>query len=299
MNSIGSAYYNTHLQNQFAKLQNAQAEAQAKISSGRKFTQASEDPASALETQRISLRRQEMEGDGHRRDLATRINDVAALTAQQTRDALDELSLKIELAYETGPGSADNANFGASVDQAIEQAASMLNLDLEGRFLFGGSETAQPPFEIVRDAEGAITEVLYNGSTDPLEFDIGLDVRMDPAGNPALNPSWSDWMNNLLTAKTDFENGNFTASKEALNAAGESGQRAFAATTDIIGKATRIATLSEWSGQADTQLSDQEARLQEIDLNASILQFNELQRNYQASLQSGRLLMTLSLVDFL
>lgn len=297
--NIGSSYYTTSLQRQFSQLQDAQAKAQSRISTGKTFVQASENPNAALVTQRVSLNRLDLEKDANRRDLATRLNDTALLTSQQATGVLKEAGVNIELAYEHDPDDPENAGFGPRIDSYIEQAVSFLNYELDGRFLFGGNETAQAPFALEYDVDGAITGVTYNGSDEPLEFDVGLDVRMDPTSNAALNSRWADWMNALIESKTQFVAGDTTASKAALDQSGVASQDTFASTTDLIGKSLRIQTLNDWAERADNNLANQEATLQEADLNEAILQFNELQRSYQASLQSGRLLLTLSLVDFL
>jgi len=297
--NIGSASYTSTLQRQYSILQDAQAKIQSQIATGKTFVQASENPRAALTTQRISLNRLDIQADADRRDLGTRLNDGALLNAQQATSVLEEASVNIELAYEYESDDPENAGFGDRIDSYIEQAAAFLNYELDGRFLFGGNETAQKPFDVAYDANGKISGVTYNGSDQPLEFEVGLGVRMDPTADASTNQSWADWTNNLILARDEFENGDPTASKAALDQSNVASQDTFASTTDLIGKSLRLQTLNEWATQADTTLANQEASLQEADLNEVILQFNDLQRSYEASLQSGRLLLSLSLVDFL
>lgn len=297
--NIGSQYYTSSLQRQFASLQDAQAKTQTMMATGKRFVQASEDPNAALTTQRISLNRLGLDSEANRRDLATRLNDTAMLNAEQATSVLDEAVVNLELAYEYDNNDPENAGLEGRLDSYIEQAVSFLNYELEGRYLFGGNETAQQPFEIEKDADGNITGVTYNGSDQPLEFDVGLDVRLDPTADASLNESWATWMNNIIEAKEQFLAGDQTASEAALDQAAVASQDTFASTTDLIGKSLRIQTLNEWATRTDQTLADQEATLQEVDLNEVILQFNDLQRSYEASLQSGRLLLGLSLIDFL
>lgn len=301
--NIGSSYYSSTLTRQFSQLQDAQAKAQAQIATGKTFINASEDPNAALATQRISLSRLGMDGDSNRRNLATRINEAATLSVEQARALLDDTSLLITQAFEDGADAAANAGLDGRIDDYIEQAAAFLNQEQDGRFLFGGNfqptDTDQVPFRLNYDTEGNLINVEYVGGTDPLEFDVGLNVRLDPTSNPDNNGDWATWMNSLIAAKNQFSAGDLTATKAALDAATVASQDTFATTTDLIGKSLRIETLNEWSSKADTNLANQEASIQEADVNAVVLQFNDLQRNYEASLQSGRMLLTLSLVDFM
>lgn len=297
--NIGSSNYSSLLQRQLSQLQNAQSQAQQRVSTGRKFVQASEDPAAAFATQRISLQRLELSADGQRRDFGMRLNETATLSAEQTRKLLAEASQAIELAFEAPKDSPERENLGEQIDRSIEQAVSFLNFELEGRYLFGGTETAHPPFGIVRDAEGSIASVEYRGNTESLEFKVGLGIRMDPAATAEGNPVWAEWMNALVAAKDAFVADDKTASREALNVASEASDDAFSATSDLISKSIRLQTLEDWSRQSDASMANREAGLQEVDMNEAVLQFNNLQRSYQASLQSGSLLLGLSLVDFL
>jgi flagellin-like hook-associated protein FlgL len=301
--NIGSSFYVSSLQRQFSQLQDAQAKTQATIASGKTFVQASDNPGAALATQRISLQRHDLAADAERRDLAGRLNETSILTAEQVRSLLEEATVKIEQAYAYDPDDVANVGFGAEIDGYIEQAVAFLNYQSEGRYLFGGNQTAAAPFALERadpdNPRSPILGVAYVGSTEPLEFEIGLEVRMDPTANALLNASWGQWVDRLVAAKTAFAGGDVTASKQALDEAGVAKDDAFASTTDLLGKSLRIQTLQDWSVKADKNLANQEASLQEADINEVILRFNELQRNYQAGLQSGRLLLSLSLVDFL
>ncbi len=297
--NIGSSYYTASIQNQLSYLQKAQAEAQQRVATGRGFIQASDDPDAALATQRISLQRLGLEADGQRRDFAMRLNESATLSATQTRALLTEAATAIELAYEVGPDSPEGALLGQQIDRTIEQAVAFLNYDQEGRYLFGGTETAHPPFEILRDEEGDIASVEYRGNDEGLEFRIGLGIRIDPSADARTNPTWARWMNALINSKNEYANDDKAASKAILDEVSEAADDAFAATSDLISKSIRLQTLDEWSTQTDSAMADREARLQEVDMNAEILNFNAIQQSYQASLQSGRLLLGLSLVDFI
>lgn len=296
--NITSSYYTSFLQNQFKSLQNDLAEKQHVMTTGKTFVNASENPDAARVTQQVSLARLEIEADGQRRDLASRLNEAAVLSADRATEMLESAAIAIETAYEYAFDSTDNAGLGGNVDGYIEQAVAFLNAEQDGRYLFGGSETEQEPFEIEYDVDGNITGVAYNGSTEPLEFDIGLDIRMDPTADAAMNESWVDWMNSLILSKSEFEAGNLTASEAALDQATLAKEDSFALTTDLVGKSLRIDTLNQWAQSADNNLANQEAVLQEADLNEVLLEFNQLQTTYQASMQAGSMLMNLSLLDF-
>lgn len=297
--NISSSYYTTALRNQYAKLQDAQAKAQNEIATGKKFVTSSDAPDTALATQRTSLERLNMSGDESRRNLALRLSESTSLASGQAKAMLEDITNTIQLAYEKDFDSNANAGLGGQIDTLLEQAVSFLNIKQDGRYLFGGNETSQEPFVIGRDAQGAITSVQYQGGSEGLAFDVGLGLRMDPTADPRKNLDWETWMTELANAKTEFVAGDKTASQTALDAAQVAADNSFASITDVVGKALRLQTIEEWSSQKDTQLANLEASLQEIDLNEAILSFNKLQLSYQASLQSGQLLMSLSLVNFL
>ena len=297
--NVGTSYLSEALTRQFSSLQAETARSQSMLATGRRFIEASESPDEARAVQKMSMARLSLSGDSNRRDLAMRLVETSQSLAQQASSLFESATAAFEEAFGPGKDSVYRESFAKQIDELIAQGAAFLNQEQDGRYLYGGTETSHPPFAFERNESGQILSVSYVGNEERSDFPVGLDIRMDPAPDPSTNGLWADWMNRLLDAKNRIVEGDVTAAKESLRVAKTAGEAAGAATTDLVGKAVRLDALNSWSTQADAHLADSEAKLQEIDANAVALQFNELQRNYEASLQSGRLLLSLSLIDFL
>jgi len=63
-----------------------------------------------------------------------------------------------------------------AAEMLVEQVVSLANSKRMGHYLFGGSNTSEQPYEIVRDATGKITDVVYHGDNRCLEVPVAPGV---------------------------------------------------------------------------------------------------------------------------
>jgi len=71
----------------------------------------------------------------------------------------------------------DRENIAGEIDALLSSAVSALNVKVEGRFLFSGTDTGTRPFDMVTGADG-LTRIAYRGNGRVQEVDVGPDLRI-------------------------------------------------------------------------------------------------------------------------
>ena len=116
-------------------------------------------------------------------------------------------------------------NYSNQVQQLIQQAVSVLNAQAPGtgQYLFGGTNSGQPPYTTTTDANGNITGVTYQGnsSVNQTEVAAGFTVAVDvPGANTTGTGAYglvtdsrtgADLFNHLITLQNDLSSGNTSA----------------------------------------------------------------------------------------
>lgn len=59
------------------------------------------------------------------------------------------------------------------IDQILEQLVRLGNTNRDGEYVFSGTLKDTEPFEVERDAEGQITNIIFNGNNEDRELNIG------------------------------------------------------------------------------------------------------------------------------
>lgn len=148
---------------------------QEQVGSGRRVNRPSDDPAAML---RILPLRGELRDLGQfadNSDLAREVLDTGAAALQDTSELLQRLR---ELTVQAANGSTSNGDrqsLAAEVDQLLGQMIGLANTRRGDRYLFGGTETATAPFELVEGAGGA--RVVYRGDGNVLSVEVAPGIR--------------------------------------------------------------------------------------------------------------------------
>lgn len=172
---------------------------QALVSVGKSFLKASDAPADAA--QALQARQLIGNNEQFQKNIQTahgwvtytdqQLNAVMT-TLQDARQTVVQLSN--DVTFE--PGSPERMAAAEKIDAMLEEMMGYANEQYEGRYIFGGFQTDQPPFTPVRNAQGEITSVTYTGNqtvvediqrevSDSTRLTINVDgkeVFVDPSG---------------------------------------------------------------------------------------------------------------------
>jgi flagellin-like hook-associated protein FlgL len=156
--------------------------AQDDVTTGKRIRHASDDPSGAA---RVLARRRNEAGVArlldHVADARDRIEPASA-ALQQVLDLLSEVEVQILDAVNATRSAQDRRSLAGTIQQALEQAISLANSSVEGRYLFGGTRTDAAPYE--RVPAGTTERIVYRGAAAAREIEIadGAFLAVDPPG---------------------------------------------------------------------------------------------------------------------
>ncbi len=305
---ISTAYlFETSVAN-LQKRQQALTDTQSQLTSGKRVQQASDDPAAAATAQRAMLRAAQA-------DAQQRAVDASKNAMQQSESALgngvDLLQQARALVVNAGNGSytdADRASLAQQLKGLRDQLFAVANsTDGNGRYLFGGQGSDQPP---LLDAPGG---VVYQGAPGQAQAASGQPMPLSIDGRAA----WLQASDPNNPGATVSVFGTLDKTIAALSTPGQtSAQVAQAVSTGLAGIDAVSNNLSAWRSAAGAALNradamtaqisqtkldatTQQSNAVDLDMVQAISNFQNQQTGYDAALKTYSMVQQMSLFQYL
>ena len=303
--------YSTALANQLGNLTSRQAKLQGQIATGQRLQSPEDDPAAVRRV--MDLQADARTLAQYQRNLAHQ-QDLAAISygAIQSIKKISNRANEIATLADGLKSPLELRAYANEIKGMIQQGLQAANSKQGNTFIFGGTATSQVPFVAATDTAGNVTSVTYQGNTDeaPTEIAQGVTVNAQipganasPTGTRGLitdAESGADLFSHLILLQQHLLAGDIDAiastdrpllTKDEDNVVYHlSANGAMQAELAAAG-----ATASDRSLSLTKQVSDQT----DVDLASTLVQLNQTQNAYQAALQSGAKILTMSLLDYL
>lgn len=265
------------------------------ISSGKRLTAPSDDPAAAYTALRYH-------NDIALNDQYARNADNASSFLASTDTALggltDALQRARELSVQAGTGSINSADMqaiGQELNQLLLHAVQIGNSKLGGQYVFAGTQTTTAPFT----AMGATpTTVTYNGDTNPILHDVapGVQVQVNTPGSQVFTGA----LNALIQIRNNLMAGNGQAAAQsgipALDAALDGVMQARGA---VGAEVNSLDAIKRQNADENINLQSQRSSLEDVDIADTIIQLNASRNTYEAALGAAAKVIMPSLAEFL
>jgi flagellar hook-associated protein 3 FlgL len=309
---VTSTSFSSNFLYQINQLESQQSTLQNQATTGLKISKPEDNPA--VMNQVLNLQTEASANTQYQSNIST--IQSSATTAS---DALNSLQTLVEQAGEI----ATNANgvtsptqlstYATQVGQLIQEAMQLANTqDSQGNYIFGGTDTGSAPFSAATDANGNVTGITYNGNTSVAKSEIapGLAVSAQSPGENdtgsgsegvfADSRSGANIFSHLISLQQDLASGNTSAitSTDTPNLTKDEDH----VVSQISGNAVLQTTLeaaSTVASQNSTALDTQMSNDTNADMATTLTQLSQTQTAYQAALESGTMVMSVSLVNFL
>ncbi|MGM0228550.1 flagellar hook-associated protein 3 [Enterococcus sp. AZ091] len=193
----------------------------------------------------------------------------------------------------------------AEIEEEIEGIVEALNTNYDGRYIFGGTSTTTPPFEIVKE-DGEIVGIKYNGTSKDLPREIANGVSVDllsdgsrlmkETGTETDPENLSTYFNDLLSALRNDD-------KEALGGklleAHDEYANNFVNVRSQIGALyNRLEAASDRNETEKLNLTETLSNKQDIDFVEKYMEFSNQMTAYQSTLAMGTKIMQLTILDY-
>ncbi len=308
---VTSGAYADRLISNLGSITARQARYQAQISTGQRVTLPEDDPGAVR-------RALDLEGERGRvgqfgRNI-TRLKETATATNTVMRSLSKIATRAGELAVKANSiRSADDLKaYAAEVTQMIHQAVSSANTNLRGDSVMSGTLNGQPAYTLTVGTDGRVESVTYNGNQDTPSLDIAEGQELSasvvgsnptgsgPAGLIEDPRAGADLFKHLIQFQDQLLAGTgaavTTTTAVGLQADADNLLRHIAANGVVQGRLEAAsATVSDRLQSLEGQISGET----DADLAKALVRLNETQVSYQAALQTGGKILTMSLMDYI
>lgn len=281
-----------------ADVQNASArlsKTQAKMASGKELNQPSDNPFQV--SRALQLRADMDQNRQYQRNVgeANSWHDVTDSSLGHISDfVLRARELILQGANDT-MGADGRSAVAAGLQQIVDSVKGEANAQYAGRFIFSGSATNQPPYQLgASDA--------YSGNNDVVKREIGPNVQIDlnVTGNSVIGDSAGGLLKTLRDAITDLNSGN-TANLQTTRL-----QELDAEHDTLVNARAVVGARSNRLDTADARLKELEetqtsllSETEDADMGKTYMDFSVQSSVYQAALKAGAQVVQPSLIDFL
>ncbi len=296
---ITSSMSQRHLLSDLQRVQQRLSDAQNQVSSGKRVVKPSDDPLAAARATRLQADLDATAAYSDSADEAKSWLDASDSALSSLNDVVQRVR---ELTVQAANGATSDTGrqaIKAEVDQLTKQAMSTLNQAYDGRYLFSGTATGTPPYDVntgtYQGDGGAVLRTIGPGVT--------VQVNATASGNtPPMKPT--DVLGTLLpalrTLSQDLQNNDINALGTTDLKAIDAGLGTVTAARSQIGAITNRVTaakqrLNDFSDVTTVLLSN----TQDADLPKSLTDLAMQQNALQSALQAGSTLIQQSLMDFL
>lgn len=274
---------------------------QTQLSSGLRVNSPSDDPIDARRA--INARATIAKNEQYVQNIASagpRLEETVTSLQTLTDNLLRARELTLRGANGTNDQNALNI-LAEEINQILEGAVNTANHQTGNAYIFGGTRTTQPPFQVTRNINGDITSVSYVGNTESIAVTIGdgIDVVTNEPGSRVFQ-SGQDLFQTLIDIRDNLRAGDQASLQNARLAELD-------AIRQQLGQGiARVGAVQNRFTAAEAELEDFQIQLRQLlsdsidaDFAEVVLNLNAQSNAFQAALNAASRVIQPSLLDFI
>lgn len=261
---------------------------QSQISTGKKLTAFSDDPAGA--SQSVALHSALIDNTQYSRN-----SDSAKAYLSATDSALSSATALVQQGRQIAVQGANSdhtpesfAALSSQVDGIVSQLTQIANADLHGKYLFAGTNTKTAPYDAAQT---------YTGNSSSVSATLGPNytLALSTTGSTAFGPAFTA----LKSLKTDLAAGNVAAISADIAGADKALAAVSTARATTGAKIVEVDAVTQRLTRSAGEYTDAVSKIEDVDLATAFVQLQSAQNVYQASLSTTAKAFQYSLADFL
>ncbi len=274
---------------------------QEQLASGSRLNKLSDDPAAVERSLALRTELRNMEQYQKNVDDGTGWLELseAALAELETL-FVEARGLAVQGATDTYD-SQQRRVIADQIDQFIEHAVSLSESRYRGRYIFGGTQTGEPPYTGVRSDEGKLLDLSATGDTSgSIEREVadGILQQVNVPGGDVFEGSLNAF-DVLIDLRDALVANEVSGVRASLTQLADMRERISSVRGVIGARVNRMEltrnVLDRMSIEMTSILSEDEG----VDLTATIVNLQQEQDVFQAALSSGASVIPQSLMDFI
>lgn len=313
--SLSSSYMN----NMQVNLRNLYKQ-QNQLGTGKEISKPSDDPYRVVKS--IGLRHVLAQNEQYKKSIqdAQGWTEMTDTSVQEMLEVLNRFKGQITQAGSTLSSSESLNSISEEMAQGIERMTQIGNTQFDGRYIFGGFATNEPPFVIDKDTKlmGPNTAVADSDAAGTLTKEIAaaVDLPFNVTSVRIQNGSGTQdslgetlqKVYNTVSPAEPRKTPNYSTEagaefKDQLDYAVKEVERHFTNLTAVVAevgaKQNRLESALNRNMAQNLSTTDLLSKTEDIDYVDKIVQYNSMSNVYDAALASGAKLLQLSLVNYL
>jgi flagellar hook-associated protein 3 FlgL len=256
-----------------------------KVSSGKNFNRPSDDPVavvSSLNFQTALSRVEQYSQNIKMGNLWLSSSETAISQASDLANQAQQIAVQMANGSQTDAARTQAAD---EVDQLLDQAISLGNTQVGGKYIFAGYRTSTAPFS--KTTGGGVETVAYNGDTNDFQIQIGTNEQLAVGENGQavfVDSNLFTALENLKLAITNNDLPSIQQQATILQGTEDSLQTSLA---EVGIRQNRLTDKQNVLAQWSNNIQDQLGNLENVDYNQAILELQQKQTAYQIALQSA------------
>lgn len=217
-------------------------------------------------------------------------------------DSMLRIKTLIQSSANTTSAAAEMEANKNEIQQNIEAIVEALNTNFDGRYLFAGDKTTEPPFSVVKNAQGETYGIAYNGSDVnlPREISDGVTVNLVTDGNQSMGKNGAENLNDFFNQVIDsFDNSNRDAMANELLGKADNFRDNFVNVRTKVGSIyNRLKSAQDRNETEKLNLKESLSNRQDVDVAEKYMQFQNEMLAYNATMSMGTKIMQTSILDY-
>lgn len=217
-------------------------------------------------------------------------------------DSMLRIKTLIQSSANTTSAAAEMEANKNEIQQNIEAIVEALNTNFDGRYLFAGDKTTEPPFSVVKNAQGETYGIAYNGSDVnlPREISDGVTVNLVTDGNQLMGKNGAENLNDFFNQVIDsFDNSNRDAMANELLGKADNFRDNFVNVRTKVGSIyNRLKSAQDRNETEKLNLKESLSNRQDVDVAEKYMQFQNEMLAYNATMSMGTKIMQTSILDY-
>jgi len=279
------------------------ARSQEQIATGRRINRPSNDPAAAGEL--LKLESRYMRLDQYSRNIRNGLSHLK-MTESGLGRIKDIIIRARSLAVKGANGALDKQDrqaIAGQIEQILQELLSTANQKFGNRYLFGGTETRNPPYQAVDGSNEKLADIIPNFA-EPLTViellaDEGERVKMSFAASDVFDLGDGETLFTILFELRDALNNNSETVTGAAITKLDDALEKLSAVSALLG--ARVNSIESMLGRITDQqinLNDRINDLGAVDIVEAITRLSENQVSYEMALRMSAKVIQPSLVNF-
>jgi flagellar hook-associated protein 3 FlgL len=285
----------------FAQLRQQVDDAQTQVSSGLRFSEASQDPAAAASVMLNSTQLNALGQFQKNADTATRrVNLEESVLSQMNTLLANAQQLAVSQATATAT-TATRQTTAQEVNQLLAQAVQLSNTKDGNEYLFGGANSTTQPFNIDTSGSSYTFTVANPAPSGARQVEIapGQLINTNHDGTQVFGTAATGPLASLQNLAAALQGGTQTAVENTLGDL----DNQLTQVNSLVGQtgawASRLQITSSNITSMTNQLTASNATLQDVDIETAMTNLTGRQTAYQAAMAATSRVSNLSLANYL